>query len=212
MFHHDRLLRFHRDGYLGPLPLAASILTPAARRALAEIASAGTHARHLDSRLVFELCTDPAVVEAVNAILGTDLLLWNSSFWIGECPWHQDLHDWPTLTVTAWIALTDTFEGCLEVLPGSHRGLLPPSPAAVPDSEAGRPISLPTGHFAVLSDQILHRCKPSTADRWALAARFTAPSVHVPGHRCILVSGSDHFGINKIGPPPARHTRIPVMW
>lgn len=214
MLDHDRLLRFHRDGYLGPLPLAASILTPAALRALDGIVHS-TRPRHLDSRLVFELCTDPAVVEAVNAILGADLLLWNSSFWTGEgpTPWHRDLHDWPTaLTITAWIALTDAPKGCLEVVPGSHRKLLPP-PVGL-DEAAGRPIPLPAGHFAVLSDRVLHRCKPSvtSTSRWALAARFTTPGIHVPGHRCILVSGSDRFGINKIGPPPARHTRLAVVW
>ncbi|HEU4953453.1 MAG TPA: phytanoyl-CoA dioxygenase family protein, partial [Gemmatimonadales bacterium] len=216
MVDHDRLMGFHRDGYLGPLPLATSFLTPAARNRLAEtVGRQGTHSRHLDSRLVFDLCTDPAVLEAVNAILGADLLLWDSAVLIrggGPLPtaWHQDLHRWPTaLTVTAWLALTDAHDGsgCLEVLPGSHRALLPlapprsgswsefeADPAAIPNAPA-HPIPMPAGHFVVLSDRVLHRSKPAAAlaKRWALAARFTAPSVHVPYRHCILVSGEDHF-------------------
>jgi len=228
MVDHDALMGFHRDGYLGPFPLAATLLNSAAYNRLAETVSRqGTHARHLDSRLIFDLCTDPAVLEAVSAILGADLLLWDSSVLIrGGNPrptaWHQDLHRWPTaLTVTAWLALTDTHDGsgCLEVLPGSHRALLPLArsgswsefevdPAAIPDAPAF-PIRMPAGHFVVLSDRVLHRSKPAAAvaKRWALAARFTAPWVHVPYRHCILVSGEDNFGINKLEPPPANHAR-----
>jgi len=237
----DDLMRFHRDGFLGPLPLTVNRFDTSSlaniRRIVAcgsAVTGHGTYARHLDSRPVFKLCTDPAVLEAVRLVLGHNLLLWNSGFWIkqGEAkptPWHQDVHYWPVpLNVTAWIALTDTDEetGCLMVIPGSHGVLLPlvaaepgalfefvADPSAVPDGD-GCALPMAAGQFVLLHDRVLHRSagadEPRQAQRWGLAARFTASFVHVPvvfplfpGHHCILVSGEDHYAINELGPPPA---------
>lgn len=242
MLDRDALVRFHEQGFLGPLRLSTMVDSALMARVAAVVEAGstltghGSYARHLDSRLVFDLCTDPAVLAAIRLVLGEDLLLWNSSFWVKRAesaptPWHQDVHYWPTtLTVTAWVALTDTDEstGCLVVAPGSHLALLPMAvapegslfeyeadPAAVP-AGAGQPIPTAAGDFVLLSDRILHRSARHDAvraagrDRWALAARFTLPCVRVPpdrlplfaGQRCVLVSGSDRFAINALAPAP----------
>jgi non-heme Fe2+,alpha-ketoglutarate-dependent halogenase len=54
---------------------------------------------HLASRAVYDVCTDPAIVERVADLLGPDLLLWRSQLFYkkagdGETAWHQD-HSFP---------------------------------------------------------------------------------------------------------------------
>ena len=77
------------------------------------------------------------ILDAVEQLLGPDLLLWNSGFIVKPAhdnyfaSWHQDLTYWglePPAVVTAWLAFTDSRKdnGCVRCIPGSHRkGLLP---------------------------------------------------------------------------------------
>ncbi len=234
----DHLRSFHEEGYLGPLRLETSFsknkLLQAVDQRISDgsvISGHGTYARHLDSRLVFDLCTDHAIIAMLQTLAGPDLILWNSSFWVMPpksmpTPWHQDLYYWPTaLNLTCWIALTATDErtGCLLVAPGSHVRIAPVIKDAdekfeeftSPDEAAcweTRPLPMDAGEFVILSDRILHRSAVNlgSVDRVALAARFTLPSVKIHGsllplfrsHYSILVSGTDRFGINLLGPPP----------
>jgi non-haem Fe2+, alpha-ketoglutarate-dependent halogenase len=92
-------------------------------------------AMHFD--WAYRLATEPAVLDAAEEVLGPDLLI-AGSLVLCKYPrdpafvaWHQDsyysnLHLTPSLT--AWIALRDstTENGCMRVVPGSHRkGVLP---------------------------------------------------------------------------------------
>jgi len=74
----------------------------------------------------------PEIVEMVAQLIGDDVALWNSSFFakpakVGtKTPWHQDGEYWPIrplATCTAWIAIDAATpeNGCLQVIPGSHR-------------------------------------------------------------------------------------------
>ncbi len=75
---------------------------------------------------------DQTILDMVSQVIGQNIALWNSSLFakpakVGtRTPWHQDGEYWPIrplATCTVWIALDDaTFEnGCLRVLPGSHK-------------------------------------------------------------------------------------------
>jgi len=79
-----------------------------------------------------ELARDPALVDAVAQLIGDDVILWGCQVFCKpggdglETPWHQDGHYWPIrplATCTVWVALdASTREnGCLRVIPGSHR-------------------------------------------------------------------------------------------
>ena len=75
---------------------------------------------------------DPLVLDLVEQLIGPDIILWNMSFFAKparkgrKTPWHQDGEYWamrPLATCTVWIAVDySTVEnGCLRVIPGSHR-------------------------------------------------------------------------------------------
>ena len=74
----------------------------------------------------------PEILDMVEQLIGPDFALWNSSFFakpakIGsKTPWHQDGEYWPVrplATCSVWVAVDhSTVEnGCLRVIPGSHK-------------------------------------------------------------------------------------------
>ena len=78
------------------------------------------------------LARDPRIVEVVSGVIGDDILLWGCHVFCKppgdgyETPWHQDGHYWPIrplATCTVWVALEESTveNGCLRVVPGSHR-------------------------------------------------------------------------------------------
>ena len=75
---------------------------------------------------------DPAIVDLVASLIGDDVILWGAHVFCKpagegyETPWHQDGHYWPIrplATCTVWVALEPSTRanGCLRVVPGSHR-------------------------------------------------------------------------------------------
>ena len=74
----------------------------------------------------------PEILDMVEQILGSNIALWNSSFFAKpahqgkKTPWHQDGEYWPIrplATCTVWMAIdpSTTDNGCLRVIPGSHK-------------------------------------------------------------------------------------------
>ncbi len=85
------------------------------------------------SSAFLDLARDEAILDLVQDAIGPDIVLWGCQIFCKpggdgmEVPWHQDGQYWPIRplgTCTAWIALDpSTVEnGCLRVIPGSHRG------------------------------------------------------------------------------------------
>ena len=79
-----------------------------------------------------QVARNEAILDMVSQVIGTDIALWNSSFFakparIGsKTPWHQDGEYWPIrplATCTVWIAVdrATTENGCLRVVRGSHK-------------------------------------------------------------------------------------------
>jgi len=71
-------------------------------------------------------------LDAVESIIGPDILLYNCTFIIKEprtatfVSWHQDLTYWGLTggeQVSAWLALSPATElsGCMQMIPGSHK-------------------------------------------------------------------------------------------
>ena len=82
-----------------------------------------------------EIATHPALLDAVESVLGPDILLWDSSYIIKEAnsegfiSWHQDLTYWGLAMesdddlVSVWVALTPATQqnGAMRFVRSSHR-------------------------------------------------------------------------------------------
>ncbi len=148
------------------------------------------HFPHKISAVVRELARHPAVVDALVDIIGPNVKLMQSMLFIkapgkpGQA-WHQDESHIPTRdrSLTAvWLALDDSTldNGCLWVIPGSHRrGVLYPTrdrPDArfdgTPEAhgfpqDAGDavPVELPAGSALIFDGYLLHRSLPNRSAR-----------------------------------------------
>lgn len=232
---------FAAQGYLTGLPLCSAGAMAAVRPLLDSALGAGidrdaaTLHRHLDLRAVHELAAHPAIVERVASLLGPDIVLWHSRFFDkppGEppIPWHQDAPFWsldPMECVSAWIAIdaTGPHNGCMEVIPGSHRNKLPHTLSKgtgrfgirtnIGQAEASRAvaIALEPGQFLLFDRWLLHRSEMnhSAGPRVGLSVRYTTPAVRIdcsrfagrgPPYGVHLVRGEDRFGFNPIAPAP----------
>ena len=133
------IARYHRDGFLFPLPVLAPAEVGALRQRLeaVEAGQPGGLSPHLRQRphLLFpwldDLIRHPAILDPVEDVLGPNLLVWATSFFTKEpgsaafVSWHQDATYWGLSepdVLTAWLAFTDaTVEnGAMRMVPGSH--------------------------------------------------------------------------------------------
>ena len=92
---------------------------------------------HLLFKWVDEVMREKTILDAVEDLIGPDILCWNTLFWTKEpysenfVSWHQDLYYWGLDTdelITVWLAISPARleSGCMSVLPGSHKGELMP--------------------------------------------------------------------------------------
>ena len=90
------------------------------------------HKTHLLFTWLSDLVRHPVLLDVVENLLGRDLLVWSSSFFIKEAndpgfvSWHQDSTYWGLSepeVVTAWVAFTPSNRenGCMRVIPRTHR-------------------------------------------------------------------------------------------
>ena len=143
----DAIEQYHRGGYFFPVRILDDEQVAANRKRLEAFESrqskplegAQRSKSHLLFKWVDDLMRDSKLLDAVEDLIGHDILCWNTIFWIKEAgsqsyvSWHQDLRYWGLDTddlVSVWLALSPaTLEsGCMRVLPRSHKGdLLPHS-------------------------------------------------------------------------------------
>jgi non-haem Fe2+, alpha-ketoglutarate-dependent halogenase len=131
--------QYAADGYYAPVRVLSTAETVALRARLENFeAGAGTlsgnlrHKSHLLFTWLNDLVRHPRILDAVEDLIGPDILCWGTSFFIKEprnpgfVSWHQDSTYWgldPADVVTAWVALSDSnsANGAMRVLPGSHK-------------------------------------------------------------------------------------------
>ena len=136
----DQMNEFQRDGYLFPLRVMAESDAAAcySRFQSVEADCGGTLAGpirykpHLLITWLNELVRHPNILDAVEDILGPNILCWASSFFNKDAQdpsfvsWHQDSTYWGLSkpeVVTAWVAFTPSQirNGCMRVMPGTHK-------------------------------------------------------------------------------------------
>jgi hypothetical protein len=189
---------------------------------------------HLLFTWVDELMRHHTVLDAVEDLIGPDILCWNTIFWIKEphspsyVGWHQDLTYWGLDNdelVTVWLALSPatTESGCMSVIPGSHKVLLEHSETYHDDNMLTRgqelaidvaahdPVTmeLAPGQASLHNVKSAHGSGPNTTDE-----RRIGLSMHyMPTHTrqtladwdtAALVRGTDTYGHFEHTPRPRR--------
>ncbi len=146
------------------------------------------HFPHKISDFLYDMLSTPAMVETLTGVIGPDVKCMQSMLFVKAAgkpgqAWHQDEDYIPTRDRSlcgGWIALDDatTENGCLWVLPGSHRrGVLYPQAVqedrrfdcaeestGFPWSEDDAvPVEVKAGSIVFFNGYLLHRSLPNTA-------------------------------------------------
>ena len=136
-----QITNFKNDGYIYPIDILNKTEIRLLRNKLEMAESKEGGALKPEQRnksfLLFkwlnDLVRDSRILNPVSQLIGPNILLWNTLFWIKEAgsknfvSWHQDTKYWGLSSenvVSAWIALSPATEksGCLRVMPGTHIG------------------------------------------------------------------------------------------
>ena len=146
---------------------------------------------HAESAEWLDLCRHPRVLDAVEAVLGPNLILIFSSLFIKRpydgkpVPWHQDITYWPSIhgsgIITVWLAIdkADASNAAMKVIPRTHgeRQVLDTGPAqadamlssevkVTSEMEAGAlTLELNQGDLSIHDAYILHASAPNVSPR-----------------------------------------------
>ena len=132
-----------------------------------------------------EVCRHPRVLDAIESILGPNLILVYSSVFIKQpgCPvkvgWHQDNTYWPSVhgteVATLWLAVdpADAANSAMKVIPGSHRGW-----RELETVDSGE-------------DQMLKRSVPVSPEQEASAVTLEMGAGSLSIHDSFILHGSD---------------------
>jgi hypothetical protein len=135
----EAVAAYRREGYYFPIDVLSPAETRDLRRRLEhhEAQTGGPiqgdrrHKPHLYLTWLNDLIRHPRILDAVEDVLGPDLLCWSTSFFIKEASdpgfvsWHQDATYWGLNSpdvMTVWLAFTpaNLLNGCMKFMPGSH--------------------------------------------------------------------------------------------
>lgn len=238
----DQVAAYRRDGYLAPVPVMSEREARALRGTL-ETIEAGMggplrgdlrHKAHLLFPFLAELIRHSAILDAVEDLLGPDILCWNTNFFIKEAEtpsfvsWHQDSTYWGLSSpdvCTAWVALTPSnFDnGAMAVIPKSHtidqiphrdtfdrHNLLTRGQeiAVEVDERKAVPLVLKPGEMSLHHVRLVHGSPPNPSPdrRIGFAVRYIPTSLYqLEGtDSATLVRGEDRFGHFELEPRPER--------
>ena len=227
----EQIERYNDTGVLFPIPVLSQGQVKASQRGYSDLMAAfGRKPKsvelavtHLNFPWAYDLVTHPAVLDAVEGVLGPDLLVWASSIFAkpphdpGYITFHQDATYWgldsPQVT-TAWIALSpSTVEnGCMRVVPGTHTHEIHPHTETWADDNLlsrGQEIQvevneeevvdavLQPGEMSLHHVNIIHgsNANPTDVPRIGFAIRYITPKVKQakPDHPAVLARGEDRY-------------------
>lgn len=185
--------------------------------------------RHLDISGLSSLITEPAIVRRKQALIGSDLLCWRTEFFPKNpgdtgTGWHQvetyaigetttgmleatERSPGVPMELTAWVAFTEaTVEnGCMKVIPGSHRQWQYDEHAPMrwngaardnsffgynyddikidknwdPDSQNVRHLEMRPGQFIIFTARCIHGSNPNTSNRQRMGFAIRSVPTHV---------------------------------
>jgi len=230
---------FERDGFLFGFDAISADAAKGLRARLEDYertigAEANTRLRvkaHLGFPWMVELASHPKVLDVIEDLIGPNIRLYLSSLWPKGArdgkfvSWHQDSAYYglePHEEVTAWVALTPSnrHNGCVRVIPGSHRGadfqhvetydasnlLSRGQTIQGIDERIAVDMELRAGQFSVHHEKLVHGSAANDSDDRRIGIAFMYLPTHVRstlGRRAsILVRGEDKFGYWDEDPVP----------
>jgi chlorinating enzyme len=232
--------RYRRDGFHFPVRVLSTDqarryrdrLEAQERRLGGPLAGDRRHKVHLLFTWANELARHPVILDAVEDVIGPDILCWSTTFFTKEArspsyvSWHQDATYWGLSTddvITAWVAFADApvASGAMKFWPGSHlkqqlehrdtfaeNNLLTRGQeiaVEVPEG-AGVDVTLEAGEMSLHHVLLVHGSGPNTTDdrRIGYAIRYIPPHVRQLKVRdsAMLVRGRDRYGHFDPEPQP----------
>ena len=189
---------YARDGFVAPIDIFEADEIVAIRAEIEEaeakwgeaLQGAGRNNAHYVLPVLDRIAHDPRVLDAVEALIGPDILVGGTTLFIKEpetegfISWHQDArymglepHNW----VTGWLAVNDVDEqnGCMRMVPGTHKSPLVEHVdtfgennmltrgQTVPDvdEDAAVPVIMKAGQLSLHHPRIVHGSGPNLSDR-----------------------------------------------
>ncbi len=203
--------QYRRDGYAAPIGVL-SRFEAAKYRAKLEAAEQALGPLHFKPsiytllRSAYELASHPAILDAVEAVIGPDIMLYDATFIIKEpntaahVSWHQDLTYWglshSQKVTSTWLAISNATaeNGCMQMIPGSHRtGQLKHENTDDPDNvlylgqmvqgadlSTAKHCTLMAGEASIHHGWTVHSSLPNKTDerRIGFNAQYIAPEVY----------------------------------
>ncbi|MEX5712626.1 chlorinating enzyme [Parafrankia sp. FMc6] len=228
----------------------AALLDPD-NRARAVFDNPVNYDRHLDVPGLSGIISEPEIIRRVQALIGADVLCWRTEFFPkapGEAGtgWHQvetyaigeagrgmleptDRADGVPMELTVWIACTESTRenGCLRMIPGSHRSWRFDETAPLtwdgtkptntffgydygelrinkdwdPDQEDIAHLEMRPGQFVIFTARCVHGSNPNTSrrQRMGFAVRVVPTHVRVYGGMTEFDEFGHHFDLARHG-------------
>lgn len=208
----DAVKQYNETGYYAPVRAFGATQAAAYRERLE--AFEAQHGKlagplRMKSHLLFtwldDLIRHPGILDAVEDVIGPDILCWGTSFFIKEphnpsfVSWHQDSTYWgldPADIVTAWVALSESTveNGAMRVIPGTHTmaqaehrdtfapdNLLSRGQEIAVDVDEARavPLTLHPGEMSLHHVRLVHGSDPNPSDRRRIGFAIRYLPTHV---------------------------------
>jgi non-heme Fe2+,alpha-ketoglutarate-dependent halogenase len=226
----EQVTQFREQGYLAPLRAVPRTHADEFRRRIEGLEEKLGHdaegyfkiKAHIAAPWMVDLACHPAVLDAVEDVIGPNVLLLGSSLFAKQAndprfvSWHQDSAYFgltPQEEVTAWIAFTESNEGngCVKVMPRTHKGGIlaheeriaadnmlarGQTIAGIDESKAVN-LVLEPGEFSLHHEMTAHASDPNTSGKRRIGlACFYVPT-HVASVKdrrsALLVRGTDTY-------------------
>jgi non-haem Fe2+, alpha-ketoglutarate-dependent halogenase len=233
---------FNRQGYLAPFeaysPAEILEIRTYFDELLQKVTAEGGNSysissAHLKYGPVYDILTNPRIVDVVADVLGDSVIAWGSHFFCKmpndgmAVAWHQDASYWPlspSKALTVWLAIDDADQenACMKFIAGSHHfGHLtfrPSDPAehnvlnqTIDNAEQYGTVvldELRAGQFSIHSDLLLHgsEANNSARRRCGLTLRYCSSEVRAAlgwNRKGVQVRGTDPSGHWANNPRPA---------
>lgn len=231
--------QFNDEGYLCPITVFGADEMAPYRTRLAEfetreggkLAGGVRNKPHLFLRWLYDLCCHPKLLDAVEDLIGPDILLFHAQWFIKEpntkdfVSFHQDSAYWALSEaqgLSAWVAFEHSGpeKGCMQVIPGTHKIALEHEDKIAKDNMLWRgqtvkheidPANavnfvLDPGQMSIHHARIIHGSGPNSSNerRIGYSIRYIPAHIARVGEResALLVRGKDRWGNFDHEPAP----------